>query len=230
MERAPAAAVALLSMTERRAISRTIGILARRYAGRGRTASDRTVPFEVLIATILSARTKDETTIRVVTKLFRRYPTPSTLAKARPKEVERLIMPIGFYRMKAANIIGTSQALMERHEGRVPRPMNDLLSLPGVGRKTANIVRAVVFGEPAIAVDTHVHRISNRLGWIRTTTPGKSEVALERVVPDRWKRAINDTFVKFGKDICRPVRPQCWQCPVATWCRYAPKTTMSSGR
>lgn len=217
-------------MTDRRTISRTMEVLARRYARRGRTASDRAVPYEVLIATILSARTKDETTIRVATKLFRRYPTPSRLARARVKEVERMIVPIGFYRVKAVHIVATARALMERHDGQVPGSMDALLSLPGVGRKTANIVRAVVFGEPAIAVDTHVHRISNRLGWIRTTTPARSEAALEHTVPERWKRAVNDTFVKFGKDICGPSRPQCWRCPVARWCRFEPKTPEPSGR
>lgn len=217
-------------MVDRRTIQSTMGVLARRYAHRGRTASDRAVPYEVLIATILSARTKDETTIRVAARLFRRYPTPNSLAKARLSDVGRLIAPIGFYRVKARHIIATARMLVTRHGGHIPNTMDALLRFPGVGRKTANIVRAVVFGEPAIAVDTHVHRICNRLGWIRTTTPARSEAALERIVPGRWKRSVNDTFVKFGKDICRPSPPQCWRCPVAWWCRFKRKTPVPSGR
>jgi len=217
-------------MADRRTISRIIGMLVRRYARCGRTASDRAVPYEVLIATILSARTKDETTIRIAARLFRRYPTPNSLAKARPSDVRRLIAPIGFYRVKAKHIVATARMLVTCHGGHIPNTMDALLRFPGVGRKTANIVRAVVFGEPVIAVDTHVHRISNRLGWVRTTTPARSEVALERIVPIRWQWAVNDTFVKFGKDICRPVRPQCWRCPVMRWCRFKPKTPVPSGR
>ena len=217
-------------MTDPRTISRTIASLERRYRGRGTTASDRTVPYEVLIATIMSARTKDETTIRIASGLFHRYPTSRALASARLRQVERLIAPIGFYHVKARHIVATARMLVEAHGGRVPDSMDALLKLPGVGRKTANIVLAVVFGKSTIAVDTHVHRISNRFGWIRTTTPATSEVALERAVPERWKRAVNDTFVKFGKDICRPRRPECWRCPVVAACRFSPKTPAPSGR
>lgn len=217
-------------MRREESVTRAVPVLLRTYRHRGKTASDRGTPYEVLIATILSARTKDETTIRVADALFRAYPSMRALAGADQRRVERIIAPIGFFRAKARNIIGAARLVTSQFGGRVPSALDDLLTLPGVGRKTANIVRAVVFQQPAIAVDIHVHRISNRMGWVRTGTPALTEQRLERLVPDRWKRELNDTLVKFGKDICQPRSPQCWRCPVAQWCAYPGKRLIPPGR
>lgn len=205
-------------------VRKTVRLLRERYLRRGvKTASDRRSPFRILISTILSARTKDETTARVASLLFRSFPTVRSLAHARLERVARLIKPIGFFRVKARNIVATARVVEEQHRGRVPATMEALLSLPGVGRKTANIVLSYAFGQPAIAVDVHVQRITNRLGWVRTTTPKETEDALGRVVPLPLRSIINDTFVKFGKDICRPRTPQCWRCPVSQRCAYPRK-------
>lgn len=216
--------------TGSRTIVRVLDTLQRRYRGRGKTASDRVEPFEILIATILSARTKDETTHAVANALFARYPNARMLARASRKEVERLIRPIGFYHAKAHYVTRTSQALIDRYRGRVPRTLDALVSLPGVGRKTANIVRSYAFGEDAIAVDIHVHRISNRLGWVATKRPIDTEGALVRLVPLTHWSTVNDAFVKFGKDVCRPQRPQCWRCPVRRYCAFPEKSEAPTGR
>lgn len=209
--------------------STVLKILSRTYRGKGKTASDRKIPFEILISTILSARTRDETTHQVANALFKKFPTAEALANANSTDVERLIRRIGFFRTKRRYIISASQRLVVRHRGRVPHDEESLLKIPGVGRKTMNIVRSYAFGEPAIAVDTHVHRISNRLGWIRTRTPVETERQLVRAVPRPLWSSVNDTFVKFGKDICRPVTPRCWECPVRRYCRYLLKQKGPAG-
>ncbi len=210
-------------------VVRVFRVLSNLYRGKGKTASDRSVPFEILISTILSARTRDETTHSVSDELFRRFPTAYALAKAGRRDVERLIRRIGFYRMKSGYVIGASRMLVSKHRGRVPRDESSLLDLPGVGRKTANIVRSYAFDEHTIAVDTHVHRISNRLGWVNTRSPEQTERALLDVVPERWRSTVNDSFVKFGKDVCQPRSPQCWRCPVRRFCRYQPKRLRPAG-
>ncbi|MFH0828998.1 MAG: endonuclease III [Candidatus Kerfeldbacteria bacterium] len=211
-------------------IGPVLKVLARRYHGKSISASDRSVPFEILISTILSARTRDETTHCVAHALFSRYKTPRALARARTTDIQRVIHQIGFFRVKAQNILHTSQLLISRHHGHVPRDTQSLMALPGVGRKTANIVRSLAFGVPAIAVDVHVHRISNRLGWITTRTPQQSETALLRIVPRAQWSTVNDVFVKFGKDVCRPITPQCWRCPIRRWCQYSIKTPRPAGK
>lgn len=216
--------------TDPRETVQVLRALTRRYHGKGKTASDRTDPFEILIVTILSARTKDETTHIVADALFRRYQNAAELSRAANKDVERLLHPIGFYHAKTRYVIRTAQMLVEQFHGEVPRTLDELMQLPGVGRKTANIVRSYAFNEQVIAVDIHVHRISNRLGWVNTVKPADTEQALLHLVPHAYLMAVNDSFVKFGKDICRPRQPQCWRCPIRQQCRFTGKTIKPTGR
>jgi endonuclease-3 len=181
-------------------------------------AGERMTPFQHLIGTILSARCRDEVTDVVSRKLFERYPTAERLAAARPADVRRLIRSIGFYRMKAKYVIETARGLLREHGGKVPETLEELTAFPGVGRKVANCVLVYAFGKPAIAVDTHVHRVSNRLGWVRTKSPDQTERALEPILPQEHWLEINELLVAHGKATCRPGRPLCDQCPVLRDC------------
>lgn len=176
-------------------------------------------PFDVLIATILSQRSRDETTERVFRSLKARWPDAASLASANLDEVDRVIHSIGFHRQKARGVVSAARALVERHGGEVPASRDALMELPMVGPKTAGCVLVYAFGEAtAIPVDTHVHRISNRLGWVRTTSPERTELELERRVPrDLWLD-LNSLFVDHGKRVCLPQRPRCGQCPVRGMC------------
>ena len=178
-------------------------------------------PFQILVGTILSARTRDENTAEVSKRLFAKYPDPARLARAKKRDVERVIKSIGFYRVKAGRIIEVAKIIDGRYGGRVPRDLEKLVELPGVGRKTANCVLVYAFGEPAIPVDTHVHRISNRLGLVETRTPEETEAALAKKIPKKFWLEINDTFVMYGQNICRPVSPMCGRCRIRRSCRYA---------
>lgn len=184
-------------------------------------------PFQHLIGTILSARCRDEVTDVVSRKLFEAYPTPERLAAASPLAVQRLIKSIGFYRMKAKYVIGTSRKVVKEHGGKVPETLEELTSFPGVGRKVANCVLVYAFGKPAIAVDTHVHRVSNRLGWVKTKSPDQTERALEKILPRQHWLEINELLVAHGKAVCRPVGPRCGECPVAEEC---PRVGVSESR
>ena len=177
-------------------------------------------PFSILIGTILSARTRDENTARVVKRLFERYPDPGSLASARVRDVERIVRPIGFYRVKARRIIEVAGIIRDEHGGAVPDDLDTLVSLPGVGRKTANCVLVYAFEKPAIPVDVHVHRISNRLGLVDTKTPEQTEQELLKKVPRKYWLEINDTFVMYGQNICKPVSPMCGVCRIRSGCRY----------
>ncbi len=176
-------------------------------------------PFDVLIATILSQRSRDETTERVFRLLKARWPDATSLASADVDEVDRVIHSIGFHSQKARGVVGAARALVERHGGRVPASKEALMELPMVGPKTAGCVLVYAFGQAsAIPVDTHVHRISNRLGWVRTRSPERTELDLERRVPrDLWLD-LNSLFVDHGKRVCLPQRPRCGQCPVRRMC------------
>jgi endonuclease-3 len=185
--------------------------LRRRYPASPERRAD---PFRTLIATVLSQRTREEKTAEAAAALFARYPDAASLAAARASDVVDLIRPAGFYRQKAPVLIEISRRLLQDHGGRVPPRLEELLELPGVGRKTANCVLVFAFGVPAIPVDTHVHRISNRLGWVRTRTPEETEEALMKVLPRRYWMVINELFVLFGREICRPVGPGCSRCPL----------------
>ena len=177
-------------------------------------------PFRVLISTILSQRTRDENTIKATNQLFRVYKTPREIAAAPLKRIEELIRPAGFYRVKAARIKEVAGIIHERYGGSVPERVEELLRLPGVGRKTANCVLVYGHGKKAIPVDTHVHRISNRLGLVDTRTPEETEEELCRRVPRKYWLELNSLFVKFGQQICRPIKPRCGECPVRAECRY----------
>ncbi len=175
-------------------------------------------PFRVLIATILSARTRDEQTEKASTALFARFDSPAALAAAPVDEVEALIRPVGFYKTKAPNVIATAATLVEAHGGEVPDDMDALLALAGVGRKTANLVLTLGFGSQGICVDTHVHRITNRWGYVQTKTPEQTEMALRRTLPATWWIPINDLLVTWGQQVCRPISPRCSECPIREAC------------
>jgi endonuclease-3 len=175
-------------------------------------------PFRVLIACLLSLRTKDETTGPASERLFGLADTPETMLRLHPDQIERVIFPVGFYRTKARVILGVCRDLIARFGGQVPASIDALLTLKGVGRKTANLVVTMGFDKPGICVDTHVHRISNRFGYVRTKSPEKTEIALRAKLPRRYWIGYNDLLVSFGQNICLPVSPRCSQCPVAGWC------------
>lgn len=177
-------------------------------------------PFRILIGTILSQRTRDEMTTVATERLFERYKSPEELADARPQEVRELIRSVGFYNMKTKAIIKASKELVERFGGRVPSDMDSLLTLTSVGRKTANCVLVYGFDKPAIPVDTHVHRISNRLGLVETKTPDETEEELVKAVPRRYWLEVNELFVRFGQTTCKPVGPRCGECTLKARCRY----------
>jgi len=184
----------------------------------GTVAKESRDPFRVLISCLISLRTKDEVTGEASARLFRLAVTPRTMADLPAAMIARTIYPAGFYRTKAATIRGICRTLLDRHDGKVPDTMEDLLALKGVGRKTANLVLTIGFGKPGICVDTHVHRISNRLGIVATKTPEQSEFALRRVLPPRYWIPYNDLLVTFGQNVCKPISPLCSACPVRRLC------------
>jgi endonuclease-3 len=184
----------------------------------GQVAEDSHDPFRILISCLLSLRTKDEVTGGASARLFRLADTPATMLQLRERTIARLIYPVGFYRTKAKVIRGVCRSLIEEYEGRVPDDINELLKLKGVGRKTANLVVSVGYGKPGICVDTHVHRISNRWGYVKTRTPGETEQALRRKLPRRYWIVFNDLLVSFGQNVCKPISPLCSRCPVERYC------------
>jgi endonuclease-3 len=178
-------------------------------------------PWAVLVSTILSLRTKDDVTLAASRRLLEKAPTPAALISLGEEEAARLAYPAGFYRTKAANLTKIARILLEREGGRVPADMDALLALPGVGRKTANLVLTEAFGIDAICVDIHVHRISNRMGWFGpkgTAAPDKTEAVLRAVLPQKYWKRINALLVRYGQLICRPVSPYCSRCIISGWC------------
>ena len=176
-------------------------------------------PFQILIATLLSARTQDATTHAASTRLFRRASTPRTMAALPAKEIERLFYPVSFYRTKARHVKACCRLLVERFGGRVPSTMEELVTLPGVGRKTANLVMILGFkSQRNICVDTHVHRISNRLGWVKTRVPDDTEQALYAATDSLWWPYINLYLVTWGQNVCRPIGPKCGDCVLVDVC------------
>ena len=173
-------------------------------------------PFQHLIFTVLSSRTRDEQTAKAVKRLFSRVRTPKDLAEMPVEEIEELIRGAGFYRVKARKIKDIARIVAEK--GEVPADYSELVKLPGVGRKTANVVLAHAFGKPAIAVDTHVHRISNRMGIVCTKKPEETEEELKKIVPKEYWVRINRAFVGFGQTVCKPLKPLCDECPVGFCC------------
>jgi endonuclease-3 len=175
-------------------------------------------PFRVLVATMISLRTKDEVTSRASKALLSLASSASALAALPVDRIARVIYPAGFYRTKAKNLRAVARLLLERHGGKVPSEMDELLALPGVGRKTANLVRNLGFGLPGICVDTHVHRISNRMGWVATRTPQHTETELMDVLPPRYWIGVNELLVRYGQAVCTPLSPWCSICPAARFC------------
>jgi endonuclease III len=176
-------------------------------------------PFRVLIACILSLRTQDTTTGPAAARLFTVAATPEAMLRLPATRIAKLIYPVGFYRTKARVILGICRDLLARFGGRVPDTIDELLTLNGVGRKTANLVVTMGFGKPGICVDTHVHRISNRLGYVRTRSPEETEMALRARLPRRFWIGYNDLLVAFGQNVCAPISPKCSTCPVRPLCR-----------
>lgn len=204
-------------------VERIIPIL-RREVARFREPSVSTIareenPFQVLVSCILSLRTRDAVTSAASERLFRLANTPEKMLALPEKAIRKAIYPVSFYRVKARNIQGACRILLEKHGGKVPQTMEQLLELPGVGRKTANIVLVYGFRKEGLPIDTHCHRIPNRLGWIRTRTPEETEQVLRKQLPKKYWQDFNDIFVTFGQNVCLPVRPRCSSCAIARFCR-----------
>jgi endonuclease-3 len=182
-------------------------------------ARKRRDPFHVLISTILSLRTKDQVTREASKKLFAKADSPKALLALSEDEIERLIYPVGFYRTKARTIRQVCQDLLDKYRGRVPDDLDELLKLKGVGRKTANLVITLGFGKPGVCVDTHVHRVSNRLGYVKTKTPEQTEFALRKKLPMEYWIEFNDLLVTWGQNICKPISPFCSICKIRPYCK-----------
>jgi endonuclease-3 len=181
-------------------------------------ASSRGTPYQILVSTILSLRTKDETTAAATRRLFEKATTPEAMLGLREDDIAQTIYPVGFYKTKAKRLLEISDLLLKEYHGVVPDEIDDLLKFPGVGRKTANLVVTLGYGKPGICVDTHVHRISNRFGYVRTKSPEQTEFALREKLPAEWWIPYNDILVAFGQTICKPISPFCSICPVGNDC------------
>lgn len=199
-------------------VARTLRTLAGRYplTMLGSWSARKVDPFKVLIGTILSARSRDEMTDKIAAILFAKYPDAKALASARRRDVEKILQPIGFYRTKAGYVIESARLTIQG----VPRTLEGLMELPGVGRKVANCVLVYAFGRKAIPVDIHVHRLSNRLGWVKTRTPEHTERELVGLVPRKLWPLVNEALVAHGKNVCRPIGPRCGDCPVRGDCAH----------
>ncbi len=186
-----------------------------------KVAREKKSPYRVLISTLLSLRTKDETTLKASKRLFAKADTPEKMLSLTKEEIEKLIYPVGFYHRKAEQILKISEILIEKYGGKVPDTLEELLKLPGVGRKTANLVLNEGFGKLGICVDTHVHRISNRLGLVKTKNPTETEFALQKVLPKKHWIIFNTLLVTLGQNICTPISPKCSECPLNKICPKA---------
>ena len=175
-------------------------------------------PFKVLITTILSARTKDETTSKAAKKLFIKIKKIKDLEKFTQKEIEKLIYPVGFYKTKAKHLKQLPIVLKQEFNNKIPETINELIKLPGVGRKTANLVVTIAFNKQGICVDTHVHRIINRFGYINTKTPLETEIKLREKLPKKYWKPINSIIVAFGQNLCTPISPHCSEGPIKKYC------------
>ncbi len=176
-------------------------------------------PFRVLISTILSLRTKDETTAEASARLFDLADTPQAMLDLNESLIAKTIYPVGFYKTKAKTIREICKVLLEKYEGRVPDDLDELLKLKGVGRKTANLVITLGFGKPGICVDTHVHRITNRWGYVKTKSPDETEMRLREILPRKHWIVINDLLVAYGQNLCKPISPHCSVCTIAEFCQ-----------
>jgi len=199
-------------------ISKVVNLLKKNYTYDEFARKNNRDPFRVLIACILSLRTKDKVTEGAARRLFRLAKTPEQMIKLSSKQIEKAIYPVGFYRVKAKTIIELCKKLICDYDSKVPGTVDELLKLKGVGRKTANIVMTFGFNKDGIAVDTHVHRISNRLGWVKTRTPHETEFKLKEIVPKKYWILLNELFVRHGQNICVPISPKCSICMIRNYC------------
>ncbi len=215
--------------TEERRNARVIlNRLKKRYPEMG-TALTYQDPWQLIVATVLSAQTTDENVNRVTPALFGRWPTPEDLAEADPEEVEQVVYSTGFYRQKTKSIISLASDLVDRYDGVVPADLDEMTTLPGVGRKTASVVLAEAWGMPAIAVDTHVKRVAGRLGLTTTSDPAKVEADLMALYPKNQWAGISMRMIQFGRDVCDARKPRCWECPLVDRCPYPDKTLEPPG-
>ena len=175
-------------------------------------------PYKILISTVISLRTKDKVTLEASLRLFQEAATPEQMIKLPEEKIQKLIYPAGFYKRKAAQILRISRILIEKYSGEVPKTAEELITFPGVGRKTANLTLGLGYGIPALCVDTHVHRIANRMGWVETKTPDKTEEALCAVLPEKYWIEINELLVIYGQTLCAPVSPRCSLCAFQDQC------------
>ncbi len=195
-----------------------MGVLKRRYTAPA--ASSKASPWECLVFTLLSARTRDEQTEVVLQELLRQWPTPRELAQAKVADVERVLQRIGLYKKKARNVVELARRIQNEYGGKVPQEFAALIDLPGVGVKTASCVLVYAYGKPAVPVDTHVHRIANRLGWVKEKTPERTAQALRVSLPPEYWMDVNRVMVQFGREVCIPGTPRCPRCPLRAWCAY----------
>jgi len=205
-------------MMDRQRALKVVSLLKRKYGSRSFRRNEK--PFYTLIFTVLSARSRDPQTEKATASLFTKFPTMSSIAAAKIADIEKSIKFIGLYRQKAKRVKQISQLLLEKYAGRVPDTMDKLLELPGVGRKTASCVLIYAYRKPAIAVDTHVHRVSNKIDLVKTKTAAQTEAALMQLFPENKWLSINELFVKHGQQICLPRNPKCPVCPVRQYCDY----------
>lgn len=175
-------------------------------------------PFYVLISTLISLRTKDEITIKVSKNFFNKIYSFEDIVKIKINELEKLLYPAGFYKTKAKRLKDIAEIIIKEYNGNIPDKIEELLKLPGVGRKTANLVISLGFNKPSIAVDTHVHRISNRLGLVNTKSPEETEMKLKEIIPKKYWQDINNFLVSFGQKTCRPISPYCSKCKLNYMC------------
>ncbi len=204
-------------------IEKVIEILLELYKGKETPVEKFKTPWELLVSCIISLRTRDEVTAVSAKRLFNEASTPEKLMKLSPERIGELIYPAGFYKTKGRNLQKVAEIIVKKHKGEVPDNKEDLLKLPNVGIKTANLVLANGYGHYEVCVDTHVHRISNRLGFIKTDTPEQSEKVLKKILPKKYMREYNGLLVKHGQNICKPIRPLCNKCPLTKLCMYALK-------
>ncbi len=208
---------------DNRTIEKVLKILKREYEKWNspivtEIARETRDPFRILISTVLSSRTKDAVTRKAAEKLFERAATPYDIEKLSSREIEKLIYPVGFFRTKSRRLPKLAKLLIDKYGGKVPDSIDELLKLPGVGRKTANLVITIGFGKPGICVDTHVHRISNRFGYVKTKNPTETEFALREKLPEKWWILYNDLLVTLGQNICFPRNPNCPACLINKLC------------
>ena len=211
------------STAEKRSARVILNRLKKRYPVM-KTALDYGSPYELLVSTVLSAQTTDENVNRVTPVLFERWPTAHDLAAANPTDVEEVVFSTGFYRQKTKSILSLAQDLVDRYDGEVPRSLDEMVKLRGVGRKTASVVLAEAWGDPAIAVDTHVKRVTNRLGLTNSSDPVHIEMELRALFPEKEWAGISMRVIQFGRDVCDAKKPRCWECPLADRCAYPDKS------